>query len=196
MTEMAEIPHVEGHEYELVFATYGQTMSYAQSLEATIKYIVCLYNYLEKNKVEPVDDETAEKIITEHDHSTLGGILKKLQERMGGVDEAVREEGLRQLRLLKDARNSLAHSYVVNKQSFIAHPEGRKLVIAQLRHYARSFNIATEQFTILLRRLLSGLIPPQIHAQMMKLWQEAMGVAIESVGLEHYRKKLEECGAI
>src|SRR5262249_7650621 len=103
---------------------------------------------------------------------------------------------IRVLGLLKYARNSLAHSYLLNKQSFIAHPEGRKLVIAQLRHYARSFKIAADQFGALLRHLLGGLIPPQFQAELMKAWQEAMGAAVESVGLEHYRKKLEECGAI
>ncbi len=98
---------------------------------------------------------------------------------------------------LKDTRNNLAHSYLVTHQPFIDHPDGQALVIAQLRHYAHNFKIATDLFSGLLSHLLTSIMgSPHCQAAFMKLWQEAMADAVESVGLEHYRKKLQECGAI
>jgi hypothetical protein len=196
MSETASVPQVEGHEFQLVFANYGQTMSIVQSLESILKQIVCLYSYLERGEKEPMNDEACEKIFTEHDNSTLGTVIKKLEARMGKVDEKAKEDALRQLGLLREARNSLAHSYLMSHAVFIQDAEGRELVIAQLRHYAQCFKIVAGLFNVLLHHLLDSLIgSSQLRAELMGVWNEAVDAARKG-GVEYFRKKLQSDGVI
>lgn len=195
--ENVNIPHVDGHEHREVFATYGQTLSYAQSLEAILKCLVCIYNCLEKGKEELIDDETLEKIFAEHDHSTLGKILKALECRMEKVDQAVKEKALQLLSLLREARNSLAHSYLITHGPFMESAEGRSLLIVQLRHYSRHFKIAADCFKSLLEHLLNSFIgPAELQEKLMTLWNLVMAQAVKDVGLDHFRAKLESAGAM
>lgn len=197
MSETVTIRDVAGSENCLVFATYGQTMGYVQALEVTLKQIICLYNYLEKTAVQPVDDEAMDRIFSEHDHSTLGRILKALEGRMDQVEERVKNAALQQLGLLRQARNSLAHRYLITKQGFMKTAQGRELVIADLGHYLKNFKIAADLFHELLSHLLDRLIGSSaLRLELTRMWGEALDVAAEGVGLEHYRSKLQAAGAI
>ena len=195
--ENIAVPPVDTHTFFMVYATYGQTMGYVQSFEALLKMIVSLYNFFEKEKSGPITPEEYEEIFSEHANSPLGKVLNGLQAHMGMVEEKLKQAAMDELGKVREARNDLAHSYLVRKEEYMKHEEGRELVIAQLRHYASCFKLCYWQFRQILDHLLDSFIgPKELRDELSKLWDHVLGEQMKSMGLKYFRDKLTSDGVL
>lgn len=89
-----------------VYRKFGETAEAAQLLETELGNILLLIEGTEKGLIEHEDKELARNILKKIERSTLGGLLKSVEKKIGGakVTSSIFEKALKE-------RNRLAHSF-------------------------------------------------------------------------------------
>jgi hypothetical protein len=165
-TEWAEVSNIDEIEYQGVLAQYGLTMEYVQSFEHTLKLLYILSNIEIKLGKAPLAEEEFRRFLS--DKGMIGPTLKKLQKLFDEIGLApLPEKGEEGLEKLRQIRNWLAHSYLIDNSRVLPNPEAHKELISELRFFAEAFK------------------------NMTRVWEKLLNVAIEKLG-EGTREELEE----
>ncbi len=89
-----------------VYKKFGETAEAAQLLETELGNILLFIQTEEKDLVQDKNPEVAQNIVNKINKSTLGGLLREVEEKIGGQEEFITtlEQALK-------ARNKLSHSF-------------------------------------------------------------------------------------
>jgi hypothetical protein len=144
--ELPDVPDVKSIPNHMVLATYGQTMQYAQEFENTLKLILRLHNALEGLGKGPVDDKAFQAILEGESRSTLGQVLRKVRQHLGDAGTPFPDYVDTTLDSVVQCRNSMAHSYLMDRRLLMSMPEAGETLIAELRHNSQTFLALTKVF--------------------------------------------------
>jgi hypothetical protein len=111
-----------------VYRKFGETAESAQLLETELGNILLLIEGSEKGLLEKEDKDLARTIFKKIERSTLGGLLKSVEKKIGGF-EATKNVFERAL----NERNRLSHSFYREHNFRRNTPEGCQIMLEDLR---------------------------------------------------------------
>jgi hypothetical protein len=183
--EWAEITDIDKVKFQKVLAQYGQTMWYAHGFERTLKTLYVLSNVQIEAKKAPLTDEEFTQFLS--DKGMIGPTLKKLLKLFDEIGlkhfPRIAEDGLEQL---KQMRNWLAHSYLIDNSRTLPNPEAHKDLINELRFFAEAFKTMTSVWEPLL-----DIAIEKLGEGTSKEIEEKFGPFINELQREHLRKRIE-----
>jgi hypothetical protein len=140
--ERLEPPALETIEHMDVLTNYGQTMMYIQEFELAAKNLLLMVRMM-RNKNEKIKNGLTTDISSEDFWSRLPKTLRPIMDKLDvevcqGMLSTDEDVGPFLPRLV-EIRNRLAHSYLVENSILFGNAEGRRLLVAELRMYSRTF---------------------------------------------------------
>ena len=109
-----------------VYRKFGETAEAAQLLETQLGNLLLFIEGAEENLFDQQNKELAQRIVNKINKSTLGSLLKKIEEKMGGVAAtSILENALNE-------RNRLSHSFYREHNFRRNSPDGCKIMLQDL----------------------------------------------------------------
>jgi hypothetical protein len=198
LDELPSIPDAASLEYRDVLAAYAQAMAKVQLFEFILKHVFNLHRMIPGSPSAPEDDSAFERMIRSLHTTTLGQALKGLRDFLASTHAPDGSPDLAKSGLdeLVKVRNFLAHHYLFDRAALICMPEARDDLLAELRHYARLFTVATEGFLLWCDELLPIFGISAENSTSRTAQVEANLQEVARSGLEELRKQLRAMGAI
>jgi hypothetical protein len=184
-TNWSEIPEIDDVKYRRVLAQYGLTMEYVQSFEHTLKMLYILSKVQIKAAKAPLSEEEFNRFLS--DKGMIGPTLRKLRTLFDeiGLDKYPKkmEEGLDSMR---DIRNWLAHSYLIDNSRVLPQGEAHEDLIRELRFFAEAFKDMTSSWTKLLNAAIEKL-----GEGTRKEIEEQLGPIMDEIQREQLRERVK-----